>query len=103
MPGPSPSPKSSGPPPPPPPPPRSQLRRLLDRPDARPRVARAVVALVGTGGVAIGAIGGLLLWHIARRGRLIREGLPPPKPSRPADPDWDGPGPALPSTEAPAR
>lgn len=57
----------------------TQLRRLLQRPGARRRVARAVASLIASGVVAIGAIGLLLLWHIARRARLIRERLGPPR------------------------
>ena len=29
--------------------------------------------------VSLGAIGGLVVWHLVRRGRLIREGLSPPR------------------------
>jgi hypothetical protein len=61
---------------------RSQLRRLLERPDARPRVSRAVASLLAASVVAIAALGGLLIWHLARRARLIREGLGPPRPVR---------------------
>jgi hypothetical protein len=42
-------------------------------------VTRAVVSLLGAGVVAIGAIGLLLIWHISRRARLIRERLGPPR------------------------
>jgi hypothetical protein len=59
---------------------RSRLRRLLDeRPEVRPRLGRAVAALLGTGLVAFAALGALLIWHIVRRGRLIRERLSPPR------------------------
>ena len=61
-------------------PPRSRLRQLLDeRPDARPRLGRAVAVLLGTGLFALAAFGALLIWHIVRRGRLIRERLSPPR------------------------
>jgi hypothetical protein len=61
-------------------PPRSRLRRLLDeRPDARPRIGRAVAVLLGTGVFAIAALGALLIWHMVRRGRLIRERLSAPR------------------------
>lgn len=60
---------------------RSQLRRLLDRPEARPRVRRAVWALMSTAVVSIAAIGALLIWHLSRRARLIREQLKPPRRS----------------------
>jgi len=61
---------------------RSQLRRLLDRPDARPRVSRAVASLLGVGVLSIGVLGALLIWHLVRRGRLIRERLAPPRDVR---------------------
>lgn len=57
----------------------SRLRRLLERPDARPRVTKAVASLLGAGVVSIGVLGALIIWHLVRRGRLIREGLPPPR------------------------
>jgi hypothetical protein len=51
------------------------------RPNAdRNRVGKAAVALMGTGLVAIAVLGGLLIWHLVRRGRLLRERLGPPKP-----------------------
>jgi hypothetical protein len=59
---------------------RSPLRRILDeRPEARSRLGRAVAALLGTGLFALAAIGGLLIWHLVRRGRMIRERLSPPR------------------------
>ena len=55
---------------------RSQLSRILEeRPEARSRLGRAVAALLGTFLVAVAVFGGLLIWHILRRGRLIRERL----------------------------
>jgi hypothetical protein len=60
--------------------PRSRLRRLLDeRPEARPRIGRAIAILLGTGLVAMAALGALLIWHMVRRGRLIRERLSAPR------------------------
>ena len=56
-----------------------RLRRLLERPDARRKVVRAVVSLLGVGIATIGVIGALMIWHLVRRGRLIREGLNPPR------------------------
>jgi hypothetical protein len=38
-----------------------------------------VAALLGTFLVAMAALGGLLIWHIRRRGRLIRERLNAPR------------------------
>jgi hypothetical protein len=59
---------------------RSRLRRILDeRPESRPRLARAIGALAATTLVAIAAVGGLLIWHVMRRARLIRERLAPPR------------------------
>jgi hypothetical protein len=68
-------------------PPRSRLRQILDeKPEARPRLGRAIAALLGTGLVTLAALGGLLIWHIMRRGRLIRESLSPPRVVRPLEP-----------------
>ena len=57
------------------------------------RLGRAVAALLGTFLVAVAAFGGLLIWHILRRGRLIRARLNDPRivrlpdlASREADP-----------------
>jgi hypothetical protein len=59
---------------------KTRLRRILDeQPEARSRLGKAVAALLGTGLVAIAAIGALLIWHIVRRGRLIRERLDHPR------------------------
>jgi hypothetical protein len=59
---------------------RSPLRRILDEhPESRPRLARAVGALAATTLVAVAAIGALLIWHVMRRGRLIRERLSAPR------------------------
>jgi hypothetical protein len=61
---------------------QSQLRRLLERPDARPRVSRAVASLLGVAVASIGVLGALVIWHLVRRGRLIRERLGPPRDVR---------------------
>lgn len=58
---------------------RSRLRQLLDRPEARGRVSRAVASLLGVSVLSIGVVGALLIWHMVRRGRLIRESLGPPR------------------------
>jgi hypothetical protein len=59
---------------------RSQLSRILEeRPEARSRLGRAVAALLGTFVVAVAVFGGLLIWHIRRRARLIRERLNAPR------------------------
>ncbi len=71
-----------------------RLRRLLERPDARRKVVRAVGSLLGVGIATIGVIGALMIWHLVRRGRLIREGLNPPRVVRlpeiePTEPETD--------------
>jgi hypothetical protein len=73
---------------------RTRLRQLLERPDARHRVSRAVASLLGVGVVTIGVLGALTIWHLVRRGRLIRERLGPPRDVRlPAlDPETDDDG-----------
>ncbi|MDR3632279.1 MAG: hypothetical protein P4L84_00505 [Isosphaeraceae bacterium] len=68
-------------------PPRSRLRQLLDRPDAGPRVRKAVLSLLGTVIASIAVIGALLMWHLSRKARLIREQLKPPRASSLSDPD----------------
>jgi hypothetical protein len=78
--------------PPPPEPHRSRLRQILDEhPQARSRIGRAVAILLGTTLVAVAAIGALAIWHLIRRGRLIRQRLNPPRrvwlPEIPADED----------------
>jgi hypothetical protein len=45
-------------------------------------VSRAVASLLGTFLVAMAAMGGLLIWHLMRRGRLIRGRLNRPRPVR---------------------
>jgi hypothetical protein len=66
---------------------RSRLRQILDeKPEARPRLGKAIAALLGTGLVTLAALGGLLIWHIMRRGRLIRESLNPPRVVRLLEP-----------------
>ena len=72
----------------------NRWRRLLERPDARPKVVRAVGSLLGVGIATIGVIGALVIWHLVRRGRLIREGLNPPRvvhlpKLEPTDPETD--------------
>jgi hypothetical protein len=58
----------------------SRLRQILDQqPQARRRLGRAVASLLGASLVAVAALGALLIWHLIRRGRLIRERLSPPR------------------------
>ena len=59
------------------------LRRFLQKhPRARDPLGRAVASLIGATLAALAAIGVLIIWHLIRRGRLIREGLPPPRDVR---------------------
>lgn len=59
---------------------RSRLRKILDEhPEARRRIGRAVAELLGATLIAVAAIGALVIWHLIRRGRLIRERLSPPQ------------------------
>ncbi len=59
---------------------RNWLRRIIGQgPEARRQLGEAVAALLGTALVALAAIGALLIWHLLRRGRIIRERLEPPK------------------------
>jgi len=71
---------------------RSRLRQILDeQPQARSRIGHAVAVLLGTSLVALAAIGALVIWHLIRRARLIRDRLNPPRkvslPELPADED----------------
>ncbi len=75
---------------------RSRLRQLLERPEARPRVSRAVASLLAASVVSIAVLGVLLIWHLVRRGRLIRQGLHPPRPVR-----WPALEPSEPSASPP--
>jgi hypothetical protein len=66
----------------------SQLSRLLKQPAARGRVSRAVASLLAASVVSIAVLGALLIWHMVRRGRMIRQRLAPPRPVR-----WPAPEP----------
>ena len=71
---------------------RNWLRRIIGQgPTARRQLGEAVAALLGTALVALAAIGGLVIWHLIRRGRIIRERLDPPKIVRLPEPhDFTG-------------
>jgi hypothetical protein len=59
---------------------RSRLGQILaERPEARPRLSRAVGSLLATALVAIAVMGILLIWHLRRRAQLIRDRLGPPR------------------------
>ncbi len=57
-------------------PPPDRRQHLLERPETR-RVARLAVSLLGVSLLASATWGLLALWHLVRRGRLIREQLGP--------------------------
>jgi hypothetical protein len=73
---------------------RTPLRRILEEhPESRPRLARAFAELIGATLVTLVAVAALLIWHIIRRGRLVRERLGQPRavelpefPGRDVDP-----------------
>jgi hypothetical protein len=79
--------------PPPAPPPAGRLVRLAkEDPEAHRRISRAVAGLLGASIVAIAAVGALLIWHLVRRGRMIRDGLAPPRAVRlPEEEEGDDP------------
>ncbi len=58
-------------------------RPLLERPDLKPeertRIGRAVAVLLGWGLVATAVLGLLALWHLVRRGRVLRANLARPR------------------------
>ena len=59
---------------------RNWLRRILQQgPEARRRMGDAVADLLGTALVSLALIGGLVVWHLVRRGRLLRERSSPPR------------------------
>jgi hypothetical protein len=59
---------------------RNWLSRILQQgPEARRRMGRAVAGLLGTVLVSLAVLGALVVWHLVRRGRLLRERLGPPR------------------------
>jgi uncharacterized membrane protein len=73
---------------------RSRLRRILDEnPEARPRIGKAVAALLGSGLVTLLAVGALLVWHIRRRAAFMRERLSPPRILKPLEIPGEEPDP----------
>jgi hypothetical protein len=70
---------------------RSQLSRLLKQPAARGRVRSAVVSLLAASVASIAVVGALAIWHLVRRGRMIRQRLAPPRPVRwpPLEPETE--------------
>ena len=45
----------------------------------RKRIGRVVASLLGWGLFATAMLGFLAIWHLVRRGRLLRANQPPPK------------------------
>lgn len=81
------------------PPPSRTLRNVIaENPAARRRIGRAYAEFLAVVLVAIASLTALVLWHLARRGRVIRQRLGQPRPiswpdSEPPgtiDPDRDG-------------
>ncbi|MBV8488458.1 MAG: hypothetical protein JO161_09280 [Planctomycetaceae bacterium] len=55
---------------------RSRLGQILaERPEARPQFQDAVAGLLATALATIAVLGLLLIWHLRRRARLIRQRL----------------------------
>lgn len=64
------------------------------RPDEKKRLGRAVAGLLGWWIVAIAALSALIVWHLVRRGRVLRANLDPPRiVSFPDEFDRPRPGP----------
>ncbi len=67
---------------------RSWLRRIIESgPAGRRQATDAVAWLLGTTLVAITALAGLTIWHLIRRGRMLRDRLEPPRIVRLPDPE----------------
>ncbi len=62
---------------------RADRRPLLERPELKPeerrRIGRAVVPLLGWGLIASALLVALTVWHLVRRGRILRSNLRSPK------------------------
>jgi hypothetical protein len=61
---------------------KKDRRPLLERdlkPEQRVRIGRAIVGLLGWELVAIAVLGLLALWHLVRRGRVLRANLAQPR------------------------
>ena len=72
-------------------------RPLLERPDLKPaeraRIGKVVAGLLAWGLVASAALGLLALWHLVRRGRILRANLARPKAVSLPDPEPPQPSP----------
>ena len=62
---------------------------MQKHPRAHQPLGRAVASLIGTALVAAVVLWCLIIWHLMRRGRLIRERLSPPRVVRLPEPDVD--------------
>lgn len=60
--------------------PRTLREVVAEDPEARRMVGRVYAELLAVLLVAIAGISGLLLWHLARRGRILRSRLSQPRP-----------------------
>jgi hypothetical protein len=59
---------------------RDRLSRILaERPEARPRLRRAIGSLLGVVLVFLVVLGFLMIWHLRRRAQLIRNRLSRPR------------------------
>jgi hypothetical protein len=69
-----------GPDRPPPDPRRTPLLKRDDlKPEERIRIGKAAATLLGWGLAAIAILGLLALWHLVRRGRILRANLAAPR------------------------
>ncbi len=77
---------------------KKDRRPLLERPELKPeertRIGRAVVGLLGWGLVATAVLGLLALWHLVRRGRVLRANLARPRSVSLPEPDPTPPNPS---------
>ncbi len=66
------------------------------KPDERVRIGRAAAVLLGWGLFATAALGLLALWHLIRRGRIVRANLSPPRSVSLPEPDQNSSDPRPP-------
>lgn len=73
------------------PPSPSPLRTMIAKdPAIRRRIGRAYAEFLAVVLVAVASLTALVLWHLARRGRLIRRRLGQPRPISWPDPEPPG-------------
>ncbi|MEW4570187.1 hypothetical protein AB1L88_20160 [Tautonia sp. JC769] len=68
-------------------PPRPLRNVIAEDPAARRRIGRAYAEFLAVVLVAIASITALVLWHLARRGRILRQNLGQPRRISWPDPD----------------